>query len=229
MATLTYGSIVTNIRGSIGGHTFQKCGTQFSIKNKSVHNPPSSDIAVISRMQFNRLASLWSNMSVADRQTFYDYASTYPTFDKYGQIQTLSGYSLFQYINRKLVIWGGSPVTSIGPYVNPPHTSPSISSMDLSAQTCTITLGTALAADHVLLLYVGRVFPLNAYVSDWRLKFCYAYGVGTSFPYNAYNDIVSVNLFTPSPSSKFFWRMFVVNSLTGASTIDWEMFSTIVP
>lgn len=228
MATVQYGSIVTNIRGSIGGHTYQKCGNQFCVKTKSSSPGPISTPGVESKMQFAQLASSWSQLSESDKSTFYTYASTYPTYDKYGVLQTLKGYALFQYINRKILLAGGDVIPSIGAYASPGYVGTTISDVDVSQSSYNVAVSSPIPANCYLLLYFGRPFPSSSQRVDWMTYFAVALDENSVFPYNAFSFLNSKYAGLLKDNYRVFWRAFLINAATGASTIDWEMFSAIV-
>lgn len=99
MARVKYGVVVTELKGKLSGAVFQKCGQTLSIRThvrgKTNLLAPSQD----ARNNWAYIANKWRTLSDAQRLSFFTYASTYPTFDKYGAPLVLNGYQLFMLIN----------------------------------------------------------------------------------------------------------------------------------
>jgi hypothetical protein len=105
MALVKYGSIVTEIKGKVGGQTFQSCRGGFMIKNKG---RKSGSIVAIGRDQdvrFSSAVKLWSTLSEAQRDTWKALLGVWTFVNKFGDTYNASAYQIFVTcnINRQLV------------------------------------------------------------------------------------------------------------------------------
>jgi len=108
MARVIYGSIVTELRGKLGGHIFSKSGTGYfmSTFKKAVNTSSVSSLAAKSAM-FN-VASAWSALNVGQRTAWKNVAMVTTFYNSMGTAYTPTGYQLFSFINDR-IIRSGSP------------------------------------------------------------------------------------------------------------------------
>jgi hypothetical protein len=106
MARVKYGSLVTNIRGSIGGTTFQNNKYGFTAKNKGL---PSS-AGTTSQMQIRRnmllVTNYWGQITEYQRSTWNAFAISHPQPIKSDSLIMLSGYALFLKYNLLMLSSG---------------------------------------------------------------------------------------------------------------------------
>lgn len=95
MARIIYSGLVTNIRGSVGGTTFQKNAFGYTVKNKSNMIRPNSLAQNAIKTIISRLSKRWAIMSVAQRLEWNNFASTFPQYSKHNPGSSLSGYQCF--------------------------------------------------------------------------------------------------------------------------------------
>lgn len=95
MARVTYGSLVTELRGSIGGTTFQRNRFGFTAKNKSSICLPQSQDQQQSKSFMAAVAQNWLLLSEEQRALFNTYASLYPSFSFNNPTIALSGYNIY--------------------------------------------------------------------------------------------------------------------------------------
>ena len=111
MARTKFGSIITDIRGSIGGHTFTNgsSGTFIRTKVKPVTRFSSS----IQRQRdcMLTLSAAWKNLSVEELETWMTIYTDYTFTNSLGKVYTVSPYALFQALNTPLVLSGRGAVT----------------------------------------------------------------------------------------------------------------------
>lgn len=109
MASVKYGSIVTEIKGKVGGQTFQSNKAGFSLKNNG-QNPKVSVrgwdlVSVTRKSNFSSVTKLWSTLSDAERNAWNGLSGTWLFVNKFGDSYAASGYQIFcaANINRKLL------------------------------------------------------------------------------------------------------------------------------
>lgn len=156
MARVQYGSLVTNLKGKIGGHVFQRCGQSGSLRSKSTVVSSQSSYSQATRNQFSSLASEWRSLTTSQRNSFSIQASTYPTFDSYGNPIVLTGYQLFMYINRTVLMAGYPIVTTCVPYAAPPIVPGYVASLDPDFPEWIIELDGYVTNPVVCLIYASQ-------------------------------------------------------------------------
>jgi hypothetical protein len=108
MARVTYGALVTELKGSIGGTTFQTNKYGFSAKNKSFPGSFQSPGRLKMRQALNHVVQLWSTLTDAQRTQWSTFATTFPQPTKHNSSAMLSGYALFVKFNTLRYAGDGS-------------------------------------------------------------------------------------------------------------------------
>lgn len=96
MARIKFGAIVTDARGKLGGHYFNKAKGVATIATKP--NAPSKYFYQKNK-QFNILIALnnrWSALTLAQQANFRYFASLTPVINEFGDSRLLSGRAVFQ-------------------------------------------------------------------------------------------------------------------------------------
>lgn len=115
MAVLKLSALVDEIKGSIGGTVFQVSKYGQVAKSKSTRGPQRTPALIEQQDRVSFALSIWRGLSVADRQTWTDRAPNYPSFDRYGNTFTPTGYNLFMRVAMRLPInWIRSMTTCAG-------------------------------------------------------------------------------------------------------------------
>jgi len=129
MALVQYGSIITEIKGKIGGSTFQSCRGGFMLKNKG-RNPQSGtglnwrsaggiiDYGEAHRLAFVSTTKNWSKLTDAERATWSSLVGVWQFINKFGNVYNGSPYQIFTAcnINRATL---GLPQLNVAPIFNP--------------------------------------------------------------------------------------------------------------
>lgn len=95
MARIIYSGLVTSIRGSVGGTTFQNNAYGFTIKNKANIIRPNTSYQERQKVCFSKAVKAWSLMSSAQRDTWNAWAAAFPQYSKHNPSAVLSGYAAF--------------------------------------------------------------------------------------------------------------------------------------
>lgn len=95
MARIIYSGLVTSIRGSMGGTTFQNNAYGFTAKNKANMTRPNTVQQQIRKLIFSSAVKNWSTMSQVGRDNWNTFAATFPQFSKHNPSATLSGFAVF--------------------------------------------------------------------------------------------------------------------------------------
>lgn len=172
MAVVQYGTLVTEIKGKVGGNVFQRCGQSLSLRVKGGKRQSNGNRTLTAKNQMALLASEWRSLSGAEYATWKDNAASYPAVDRYGNTIVLSPYQLFVQLNRVLQIIG-EPLVRVCDAYNPPligddNIGPYVSGSD----SCLYNTSVSLAAGFFIIIYVSQ--PKRYLESGGWQKYRYA-------------------------------------------------------
>lgn len=105
MARIIYSGLATEIRGSIGGTTFQKNAYGFTIKNKPNMIKPESPGQDVQKRFLLLMLQTWQAMSGTERTNWSTFANTYPQYSKNNPTSQLDGYGVFLRYNMQQQIF----------------------------------------------------------------------------------------------------------------------------
>jgi hypothetical protein len=126
MARIKYGTIVTQINGSVGGNVFQNNAFGFTLKAKGSVRNPNSKKQNANKGYVSSVSKAWANLSDSDRAAWISYAATYPQPSRHSPTDYLSGYGLFLKWNQVYMTGTTTPgaIISAPPLVLPTSTVP---------------------------------------------------------------------------------------------------------
>jgi hypothetical protein len=130
MARIIYSGLVTSIRGSIGGTTFQNNAYGFTIKNKASMIRPNSIDQEVRKIIFSSAVKNWSTMSQTGRDNWNTFAASFPQFSKHNVSSVLSGFAVF-------VKWHAANYLRTGLYAAV-DSVPSVSPVAMDSATLTL-------------------------------------------------------------------------------------------
>lgn len=131
MARIIYSGLVTSIRGSVGGTTFQNNAYGFTIKNKANMIIPNSPQQELRKLIFSLATKAWATLSDAERSNWETYANSFPQFAKNNPSAQLSGFAVF-------VKWHAAHFLGAG-LGAPIDTTPVLVAVPLDTVTLTLT------------------------------------------------------------------------------------------
>lgn len=109
MASVKYGSIVTEIKGKVGGQTFQSSKAGFSLKNngqKPKVGVRGWDLVSVTRKSsFSSVTKSWSKLTDSERASWLSLVGTWTFINKFGDVYNASAYQIYcaANINRRLL------------------------------------------------------------------------------------------------------------------------------
>jgi hypothetical protein len=112
MASIKYGSIITDIRGSVGGNVFQRNQSGNTIRNKSRTAGTRSLFRQFSTTHIAYLAQLWRTLSDIDRSAWSTASMDWIFYDRFGDPYFGTGYQYFLAANKAQLDMGLSIYTS---------------------------------------------------------------------------------------------------------------------
>lgn len=95
MALILLGGNVSEIRGSIGSHTYSRNRFGAYIRSRTVPTNPSTPAQSAIRTIMAQVVAAWHNLEQIDRDEWGDYAASIPWTNKLGQQVYLSGQNHF--------------------------------------------------------------------------------------------------------------------------------------
>jgi hypothetical protein len=121
MAQIITGGLVSDLRGSIGGLTFQRSASGLTVKAKTSPVQPTSAARSKSRSQLATLQNSWQNLTVTERQNWSTWAQYQNIRNRSFGGAVLSGQQAFMQMNRYRLLTEQTVVTTpvFTPYTLP--------------------------------------------------------------------------------------------------------------
>jgi hypothetical protein len=164
MASITYGSIITDIKGSIGGISYQSNGGGkiARLRPSPINRASFGQNAV--RNKFNTVVASWGQTSLAQKQAWAALALAHPTTGYYGAVKQLNGFQLFNQLNSYRLITGSAISLNAPSYQTP--VVPPLYILNLQPSYCYWALQpTSILNNYFYLLYtslpIGVAVPKN--------------------------------------------------------------------
>jgi hypothetical protein len=107
MALVTYGALVTELKGSIGGTTFQKNKAGNTARSRAYVPCNASQLQSNQQALLLQLIALWPTLSVANKTSWNTLATNYLHYDDWGVGRRLSGYQWFLAYNLNQMRYEG--------------------------------------------------------------------------------------------------------------------------
>lgn len=95
MAIIKYGALATEIRGSVGGTTFQSNKYGFTVKNKAKMVLPASNGQNRTKVGVSMMSKAWASISQTGRDNWDTFAANFPQYSKKDPTAQLSGQAAF--------------------------------------------------------------------------------------------------------------------------------------
>lgn len=99
MAKVEYGALVTALKGSIGGWTFQSNRSGNIVRLRSGPFRAVTNKQTLAHQSLIQFLQLWQQLSSVNKTQWNIYATTWTKTDRFGTVNTLSGLNWFQSIN----------------------------------------------------------------------------------------------------------------------------------
>lgn len=110
MARVQYGSLVTSLKGSIGGTTFQNNASGSVARSKVNRIQGGYSYQQYPKWVFSEAVSGWHSISAYNRNNWNIFASTLVYSDRWGISRTLTGFNLFVMLYCNQLIAGNVPL-----------------------------------------------------------------------------------------------------------------------
>jgi len=113
VARVEFSSVVTSIRGKVGGSVFQRNRSGYSLKNKSNNVDSASVKQIASRVYMSQVHAAWRSMSENERNAWDIFANFKPVRNRNNSNVNLTGYQLFLKYNLIRLQAGYTILTTI--------------------------------------------------------------------------------------------------------------------
>lgn len=219
MAKIKFGSLLTDMKGKLGGTVYSRNRYGAYSRNLVIPINPqtNSQSGVRSRMAGNSQA--WRGLTPGQRQAWIDQSPNFPYINNFGDQIILQGNSLYNALNNNLINVGESAISS--PPV--PSTVPTITSavLTMAAGLATATLAytpTPVPADSAVIIFAtfgmspGMTFAKN------RFRQITVLAAAAASPADIAAAYVSKFGNIPLAGQKVFIKLIVVNSVSGQAS-----------
>lgn len=162
-ASVKYGAIITDLKGSIGGHTFKGTAVTGVMQTKINRSASGKNGGKITKSDAGRIirplantsqnATNWRTLSPADQASWTTAAPSFPFLNKYGQSYTPSGFQLYMSVNNQLLNIG-QPVLAVAPAPGPIADAP--------AFTCAVSISPPIEMYFDIMIPAGYLATLYA-------------------------------------------------------------------
>lgn len=165
MATVTYGSIITDIKGSIGGLTYQSNGSGKILRLRPKPTNRASDNQQKQRGNFNVCVAAWATTSLTQKNAWNALAAAHPTTTYYGATRLLNGFQMFNQLNSYRLLF--SLVVSLPTPIYQTPIMPPLYTLIFNSSACIWVLQpAALFNDYYYVLYTS--LPIGTSVAKNR-------------------------------------------------------------
>lgn len=159
MALVKYGSLITAMQGSIGGHSFSVCNAGAIMFNKPIPRQSQLQNVLDARRAIFAASAAWSALSVAQRDSWATIALATTFYNRLGDPYTPTGYQCYVWINDRLLRASLAPINNgVSCVVQTVNSPPPVSIIYASN---TINFGFAMVATTNLRYYVYVLSPRN--------------------------------------------------------------------
>jgi len=222
MASFIPGSAFNQIRGSVGGSTFDiaRSGPTLRKKFRGTKSVSEAQQLIKSLTAVNNFN--YRNLSAQDRKGWIVAAQSYPHKNRFGKPCTMSGQNLFNMLNYNLQLIGHSPVLTVPPMANPCYPVIASYSSNYAASSLTITVTNYDAAHNRLLLFSTppQSPGIQTYLGNQRIISVAPAIVG---PYNLFTDVATKYGQSARPGQAIWVSIKAINIFSGIASADSTM------
>lgn len=211
MASIKMGAIVTDIRGKLGGHVFQK-GNQSRVMRTGRKTPKRiTELNTLTQNRVNARISGYNALSDANKAIWNSVANQHTFKNRFGDTVLYTGRQLYLYLNNNLSRAGLSNITS-GAGLNSRVNAPAFSSIAFNIGAGTCTSGGATAPSGSRYVYMMQKISRNA-VSPNPNKFIFNLSASsTSFNTNIVYPQYVARFGVPALTDNIWFKVTLVNA-----------------
>jgi len=169
-------ALISGLKGKLGGTVFQMNASRIYARTNARKNNPNSVNWMIQKGYFSNTSQAWKGLTDAQRASWKAVVASWPSYDKYGEPRTPSGYEIFCKVN--LVVLGqNQPLITNGfiPAAITPNTAVGIATLTSSAFV--VDLGVVGATGFYYAIFAAP--PSSVGVLKSKPAYCFMNGIGT--------------------------------------------------
>lgn len=215
MASIKFGNIVVDMRGSISGNVYakNKGGAYSRVKVKPANPKTVAQQAV--RAVFTSLSQAWKGLTATQRLSWNQGASNFPVKNRLGESINLSGNALYVALNKNLADVAIAAIASCPSPASVNSVAVSTAVADTTAQTLVITLGAVVPANTSLKIFASETLSAGVNSVGSKLR---------QISYASNGDAAALDLTTEylakfgaigAAGSNVFYEIVPVNETTG--------------
>lgn len=114
MASILFGTAITDARGSVGGTVFSRNGNGAYTRIKTQPINRNTISQQVQRSNFLGVSASWRTIGTGNQATWVSSAPLYPYINRVGVSSTYTGFQLYSKFNNQLVTIGEGLIGSIG-------------------------------------------------------------------------------------------------------------------
>jgi hypothetical protein len=103
MARVTYGALITELAGSIGGITFHKNASGNIARLKPNMPMIASPAQAVQQNKLNSLIAIWPTLTLVQKTSWNNLAVAHDHINEFGEVKTLNGFQWFMSCNLNLL------------------------------------------------------------------------------------------------------------------------------
>jgi len=103
MASIKFGAIVTDMRGKLGGHSFQKGNQSRVLRTTSIPRASSSLSKIRTQQQVNEVRIAWENLPFEEQENWSVLAANFSRKNKFGDSVAYTARQFFFYTQNNLL------------------------------------------------------------------------------------------------------------------------------
>lgn len=160
MALISFGTIVTNMRGKVGGSVFSANSAGATVRNKTIPKRRTTDIKSATNNLWQYFMQVWLTLSASDQDDWNAYALNFTFHNKLGVPVLAKGNVVFAATNFYYFTFNEVPLLVAPLYVPPPAASLSASGCNVGSMLFELIF-TPLVADTIFWIYATPSYTKN--------------------------------------------------------------------
>ncbi len=156
MATVKYGSLVTSLRGKLGGHVYQKCNNVEGVRTAKAKTFIKTDRLENQRNIMRRISNYWDILTESQKNEIAQVASTYPAYDKHGNQITPNAYQVFVMINMLMIRNPYGMIVPVNPFAPPEPVAAEATTWDVQSNECHLDIQGTPTEQTFVYLYLAK-------------------------------------------------------------------------
>lgn len=138
MARIQYSSLVTEIRGAVGGNIFSNTAAGATVRSRRVGSQPNSKLQTQTISNNFSAIKSWQLLSLTQKEAWGAFAAAHNRINMFGQVKHLSGFQMYLFVANNRVLCGQTPFPDPPTYAMPDAITDLVLSNDSGSLVCAI-------------------------------------------------------------------------------------------